>query len=209
MSFTIQPFIVIPFRLGSLMGWNDNFDAMFSQPIDKLLRGIAPICNQAFKVKALHQNQGLSDVMSLSSGQTQPQGITQSIDSKMDFGAEATATASQRLFSLIATFFVRLPRKDERGQSCYQSSHFPNRDQRQSVRAFVPTHLVHTSVQNAYKPCSIFRTRQVANAIVSHFGSSISPLQQSVGTFAHLAQYRHSALSSRNLEFLPIARQLV
>jgi hypothetical protein len=43
MTFTIHPFIVIPFLFGSLMGWNDNFDAVFSQPIDKILSGIAAI----------------------------------------------------------------------------------------------------------------------------------------------------------------------
>jgi hypothetical protein len=209
MTFTIAPFIVIPFRLGSLMGWNDNLDAVFSQPIDKLLRGIASIGNQAFKVKAINQNQSLGDVVSLPGSQAQPQGIAQTIDGNMDFGAEATATASQRLIRLLVTFFVRLLRKDERGQGGYQSSHFPDRDQRQSRRAFAPTPLVHTSLQNAYKPYSIFRTHPVANAIVIHFGSSISRLQQSADTFAHLAQYSHSALFSRNFEFLPIAHQSV
>jgi hypothetical protein len=171
MPFTIQPFIVIPFRLGSLMGWNDNFDAVFSQPIDKFLRSIAPICNQPLKVKAIHQNQRLDDVVSLSGTQAQAQGIAQTIDGNMDFSAEATPTPTQRLIRRVVTFFVRLPRTDERGQWCYPSSHFPNRDRRQNEPAFAPTRLVHTSDQSVYKRYSIFRTQPVANAIVNHFGS--------------------------------------
>ena len=102
MTLSIKPLIIFTQHPGTLVRGNDRFNTTCQQILHKIGGCIATICNQAFKIKAIQQGPGLRDVMALSAGQTQAQGIAQSINCNVNFAAKAAATAPQGLFS---TFF--------------------------------------------------------------------------------------------------------
>ncbi len=206
MTFTIEPFVIVPQDFGTLMGCDDCLDTVRKQIVDKILGSIATISNQALKIETVQQGLGLGTVVALTGGQTQAQRIAQSIHRHVDFATKAATNSVPRL---APHFFERLRHRDVPAQSCYQSSHFPCLDPGQNDRACVPKHRPYTSARSVYKHCSNSHTRQAANAIAIRSGSSISPLQQSGGRLARLFQYRHSALVSRNPESSSIDRRLV
>src|SRR5262245_21714688 len=104
MAFTIQPSIIIAWLLAALMRWNDRDSASFKDKVDEVLTCIASVCNQLLIGKAFAHFNSLGTIMVLPCGQPHPHGVTQTIDTHMNLGAEPASAAAQRLFSLPARF---------------------------------------------------------------------------------------------------------
>ena len=206
MPFSIKPVIIFSQDFGSLMRWDDRLNTTLQQIVDEILGCIASISNQSFEIETLQQGHRLSTIVALACGQTQAQGISQTIHCNVDFATKAAPTSSQ---GLLTTFFGHLLHRDGHALLCCQSSHFPCRGHGQNDRAFVPKHPPYTIAQTVYKYYSSSRTPQAINAIVPHSDSSISPHPQTGGKFAHLCQYRHSGLLSRNPVSLSIVHRLI
>ena len=126
--------------------------------------------------------------MTMPAAQGEAQGIAQTVHGDMDFATEATPTAPQRLFTV---FFQPLPHRDGPAQWCYQSSHFPYRDHRQSGPASAPTRLCHTNGQIACRRCSNAHTAPAIPAIERRFSESSGHRSQIVGNRL-LCLHRHS-----------------
>lgn len=100
MAFTVQPAVVVAQHLGTLMGWNDRFNATSQQVFDEMRRRVSSVGNQPLEIEALKQLLSLRDVVLLACRQTQAQRIAQRIDRHMDFSGEAASAASERLLAL-------------------------------------------------------------------------------------------------------------
>ena len=199
-SFPVPPVIIGPSLFGPWVGWNDRFCPTLNNNIEKLLGSIAPISNQPFKVKVFDQRHRLGDVVTLPGGQPQPQGVTQTIDNDVNFGAKTATATSQGLLSLPTTFFGRRQRKDEPGQWCYRSWRFPNQDHRQSEPTCGPRRRDRTSGHTVCQCYSRLRTRPAATAIGHHSGLSRVPLRRSDDNWLR-CQHKHSGLSPEIPEF--------
>ena len=211
MTLSIKPLIVrslSPFAFGSLVRWNDWFHFLHNHPVVEILSRIAPVSNDSVEGQSFNEKHCLTNVRFLSSSQVQPQRVAQSIDCDMNLGGEPTATTTQRLRFLPATFFVRQRRKDVPAQWCCQSARFPCRGRRQNGSTSVPRHLGHTIGQNVCKRCSISHTRLVRAAIGNRCDSSRARLRRSDGTLLH-SRCRHSGLLSRMTGFLSIENRLI
>jgi hypothetical protein len=97
MPLTIQPSVVFTQDFSPLMGWNNGFNAAVEQIFDEMCRRIAPIGNQMLEIKAFQQKVCLSNVVTLTCGQTKTQGIAQALYRDMDFATKAPTTASEGL----------------------------------------------------------------------------------------------------------------
>jgi hypothetical protein len=203
MTFTIEPTIIVSGEFCSLVRWNNDLNAKRQKIVNKIRSSIASVSNDRLECQAIDQRLGLGAIMALSSGQSQAQRIAQPIDSNMDFAAKSAATAPQRLFT---TFFVRLLHMDGHAQSCYPASRFPYPGHQQNSSTFSPKRPFYTSARSVYRHCSIARTPLAVIAIVLRCGLSISPLPQTVGSFAHLSRHRHSPLVAKSSVSLPIVR---
>ena len=199
-SFPVPPVIVSPSLFGSGVGRNDRFCPTFNNNIEKVLGSIASISNQPLKLKVFDQGHCLGDVVTLSSRQPYPQGVAQTIDNGVNFGAKAATATSQGLLSLASTFFGRRRRKDEPAQWCYRSWRFPNQDRWQSEPTYGPKPRDRTSEQIACKYYSRLRTRPAISATGHHSGLSRVPLQRSDDSWLHY-QHRHSGLLREIPEF--------
>lgn len=102
MAFPIQPGVVFAQQLGTLVRRNDGLNTPCQQVVNESLRCIASIGNQPLKAKPFQQCLRLRTIVALSSRQTQPQRVAQSIYRDMDFAAKATMTATQRLFTVFS-----------------------------------------------------------------------------------------------------------
>ena len=120
-TFTVQPSVVFAQYVRPLVRRNYRLNASLQEVIDEVCSRVASVGNQAFKLEAFQQVLSLGDVVSLSGGQSKSQRTAKAVDRHMDLGAKATATATQRLFTV---FFQRLPRRDGFAQWCCQSSRF-------------------------------------------------------------------------------------
>ena len=105
MPLTIKPGIVVSLGQSPLVSRDHRFCTSLNDVIDKLLGRIASVSDDTLKLKSIDQVSGLGDVMSLSSSQSEPQWIAQSICTYVDFGAEPTSAASKGLTFLPAVFF--------------------------------------------------------------------------------------------------------
>ena len=105
MALLVEMFIISP-RFSPLgPRRNNHLGFSFQDQPDEIISIIGHIGNQVFKLEALDQCFGLSDLVPLSSGQDQAQRIAQPIDTQMNFGAEPASTVAQGLFSLSPVFF--------------------------------------------------------------------------------------------------------
>ena len=208
MPFPIQPCVVLPRQFGALMRRNNWQNIAFNQPVDEVLSGISAIRDGMLAVKISQQCLSLGAVVRLPSRQQQSQRITQPIRRHVDFAAKTAATTPQRLARLSATFFVRLPRTDERAQSCFPTAHSPCPGHRQSGSALLPTRLLRTSVQSACKHYSNSRTPSAAVAIALRCATSTASLLRSGDIFG-LTQPSHSGSFARTLGFSSSDRHLV
>jgi len=84
--------------------WDYRFSTGGDDFIAKLCRIIATVGNHKLKGQANNQLVSLQDIVPLAGSQPDPQRIPQSIGGKVDFGAEPTPAATQRLFSLTTVF---------------------------------------------------------------------------------------------------------
>ena len=122
-TFAVPPAVVFAHHIRSLVRRDHGFNASVQEVVDEVVSRVASVGNQSFKIEAFQQVLCLGNVVSLSCGQRKSQRTAQTIDGHMDFGAKATPTAPQRLFTV---FFQLLPRRDERAQWCCRSSRFPD-----------------------------------------------------------------------------------
>ena len=127
MTFAVQPSIVLAHYLRPLVRWDHRLNASLHEVIDEVGSRIASVGNQALKIEAFQQVLSLGDVVALAGGQGKSQWIAQTINCHMNFGAKATSTATQRLFTV---FFQPLPRRDVLAQSCCRSCRFPDQGHR-------------------------------------------------------------------------------
>ena len=93
MPFTIQPSVVLTQDVCALVRRDNRLNTAIQQVLDKMLSRIAPIRDQAFKIKAFQQRIRLGNIMPLSTTEGEAQRITQPVNGDMDFATEATATA--------------------------------------------------------------------------------------------------------------------
>ena len=181
MPFPIAPLVIFRPLYGILLRWDHGDCAASTESIQKILRTIATVSDDEIKVQVGNQIVRFDEVVTLPSSQMQAQPRAQASPRHMDFGAEATATASQRLFSLTAVFLWLRRRWREHGQGCCPPDRSPYRDHRQSIQASAPTPPYRTSGQNAGRHYSTVRTRRAASATEHRCNSSISPLRQNDG----------------------------
>ena len=146
--------------------------------------------------------------MALTSSQAHSQGIAQAIGTDMDLGAEAAATASQRLVSLPAAFFVRRLHTDEHEQRCCPAAGFPNQGLGPSAQTSLAKSLPRTSAQSACKHYSSSRKHSAAVATVPHYAASTALLLRSVDTCA-LTLSRCLYIPGATSRFSAIVHQLV
>lgn len=92
MPFSVEPFIILAQEFGTLMRRDNGFNAALQQIVDKILGGIAAICDETLKIKAFQQLLGLGDVMLLPGSQDRVQGIAQPIHRDMYLATEATTS---------------------------------------------------------------------------------------------------------------------
>jgi len=91
MSFFVKMHIIIAQFLTFGSGRNNRFGfVLFDNEPDKIIGIIAFVGNQLLKIKVDDQRFGLSNVVTLTRGQNKAQRIAQSIDTDVNFGAEAT-----------------------------------------------------------------------------------------------------------------------
>lgn len=111
-TFAVQPAVVFTQQVCPLVKRDHGFNASLQEVFDEVSSRVASVGNQSFKIEAFQQVLCLGNVVALSCGQSKAQRTAQTIDGHMDFGAKATPTAPQSLFTV---FFQPLPRRDERG----------------------------------------------------------------------------------------------
>lgn len=105
MTLLVPVFIVIPAHFSVLPRWDDHFSSGFEKHLEKIVCVIRAIRNQALKIQLEHQFHRLGNVMPLTTSQAKAQWISQAIHAHMDFGAETSSAATQRLFALASVFF--------------------------------------------------------------------------------------------------------
>lgn len=99
----------------------------------------------------------------------------------MNLSCKPSATPSQSLRRLAATFFGHQPNTGERGQSYCQSCLVPYPGCRQSAPALVPKRPGRTTGQNACKRYSMARLRLVRAAKEHRYGSATGCLRRNSG----------------------------
>lgn len=208
MALTLQPNIVVTRLFAALMRWNDWLRASFKHKVDKVLTCVASVCNHMLTGKTVGHFDRFDAIVSLACGQAHTQGVAQTIDRHMNFGAEPTSATSQCLLHLPACFFVRQQHKDERGLPCYQSARFPYRGLEQSIQTSLAKRLHRTSAKSAYTHCSSFHKRLAVIATVPRYAISKAHLLRIVGTFA-LTLCRCLCIMAETARFSAIVRQLV
>lgn len=208
MTLTIQPDIIRAWLLAALVRRNDWLCASLKNNVDKVLTCIASVCDDIVRGKACAHLKRLGAVMALACAQAHTQGIAQTIDCHMYLRAEPASAPSQRLVSLPACFFVRLPRRDEHALSYCQSGCFPCRGLGQNTQTSLAIFLPRTNARSVYRRCSSSHKRLAAIATVPRFAASIAPLRQSVGIFA-LTLSRCLYISGETARFYSIVHQLV
>lgn len=105
MALFVDMFVIFALRFAIFTWRDDGLHFFFSKELQKIIRIIRAVRNQAFKFKISNQGFGLGHIMPLTSGQPKAQRVAQTIHIDMDFGAKATSAAPQGLFSLPAVFF--------------------------------------------------------------------------------------------------------
>jgi hypothetical protein len=91
MAFFVKVHIILAQFLAFGSGRNNRFGfVLFDDKPDKIIGIIPFVSDQPLKIKVGNQRFGLRDVISLTTGQNKAQRIAQSIDTDVNFGAEAT-----------------------------------------------------------------------------------------------------------------------
>lgn len=91
MSFFVKMHIILAQFLTFGSRRNNSFGfVLFDDKPDKIIGIIAFVGNQPLKIKVDDQRFGLSDVVTLTSGQNKTERIAQAINTDVNFGAEAT-----------------------------------------------------------------------------------------------------------------------
>jgi len=182
MALTVQPSVVVAGQLGALVRRNDDNRPALNNPIDQGLSGIAAIRNHVLSQQSFQQGVRLRTFVRLPGGQPYPQWIAQPVYREMDFGAETSATTTQRLRLLPATFFVRQRRTDGRALLWRPPVRFPYLDRWQSAQTSVPTRPPHTTARNACRRCSSFHIRSAISATALRSAVSKEQLRQNADT---------------------------
>ena len=208
MALTIQPMIVITRLLGVWARGNDHFCTTGHNQRDKSLRTITALRNHVLKLENVEQIRCLGDVMVLPAGQAQPQGIAQTIDRDVNFGAEPAATAPQRLIILISVFFGSCCAGMRTDDGAVQQSVFHIGVVSKVFQHSLPDPVVTPARKPFIGRIPFFRNRQAADATAPHSGRPKSQLQRIVGT-DFLSQHRPARQHAENPAFLSIGRLAV
>src|SRR5262249_32664982 len=96
-AFSIAPGIVVSRRFGIGFGRDHHLKALGKQYSKKFLRTMAAVRRESLKVKVNGHIVRFDDVVALSGGHSQPQGIPKPIESHMVFSAKTATTAPQGL----------------------------------------------------------------------------------------------------------------
>jgi hypothetical protein len=129
-ALLVQMQIILTRLLAVFARRNDRFSFFICNPLQKWIRIIRTIRNDALEVKPFDQCFCLSDVMPLTSGQQKTQRIAEGIHVYMNFVAEPAPTASQGLGGLPAVFLALQPHKDGPAPRCCQGAGSPYLDPR-------------------------------------------------------------------------------
>ena len=89
MDIILAQFLAFGSRRNNHLGF-----VLFDDQPNKIIGIIRFIGNQALKIKINDQCFALGDVVALTSGQNKAQGIAQTVDTDVNFGAEATFTSA-------------------------------------------------------------------------------------------------------------------
>ncbi len=101
-------FIVLSLFLAIFSCRDHCFGLFFSNLLQKSVRIIGTVGNCTLELVICNQVFRLRDVMALAASQKEAQRIAQSVYAGVDFGAEPTSAASERLGGL-ASFFLEAP----------------------------------------------------------------------------------------------------
>ncbi len=105
MPFFVDVFVILSLLLAIPAGRNHRLGFIFSDFLQEIRRIIRTVSNHTFKIIAVYQIFSLSNVMPLAARQEKPQWVAQGIYIGMDFGAESSPAASERLLGLTAFFW--------------------------------------------------------------------------------------------------------
>ena len=122
MPLTIPVAVILPWLFRALMRRDHRFCSTPNYHLNQRLARIPSIGDDALEGQSLHQRWGVWAVMALASTQMDAQRIAQAIDQKMQLGAEASSTSSQRLLMLRAVFFFRQGNRDVQEAASAQRS---------------------------------------------------------------------------------------
>ena len=146
---------------------NNRLGLLVGNELQKIVRIIRFVGQQTLKRVTVYQGFSLRAIMSLSSGQNEAQGIPQRIHTNVDFGAEATAAATQSLLSLTAVFLKPRRHMDERERWYYPQSNSPYRHHRRSTGASFARYPCRTSEHIVCRRYSSYHISLVTRAIVT------------------------------------------
>ena len=105
MALLIPVSVIVSALFAVLPWWNNDFRSCIEDQPEKILCIIRTVSNQAIKIQFSHQLCRLGNVMSLTTSQAKAQRVAQGIHAHVDFGAETTSAATERLFALASVFF--------------------------------------------------------------------------------------------------------
>lgn len=105
MPFFVKVFVIIAWFCATFSGRYYRFGFFLGNDLQKIIRIIGAIRNQALEFIARNQIFRLRNVMPLPSRQQETQRVAQGIYIDVDFGAEPTSTAPQSVGRLATVFF--------------------------------------------------------------------------------------------------------
>jgi hypothetical protein len=176
--FPVAPGIILTRRL-TILARRDNWNrAVVNDKGPQVIAIESAIPQDVVSNLVTQQRFGLGTLMAFATGQDKAQGIAQSVDFRMDFGAKAAPTPPQRLCGLSTVFLTPPPRKDAPAQCFHPASHFPCQGRRQNGSSSGPIRHARTTPQSVCRHCSSSHIQPGASAIEHHFEASISWPQQ-------------------------------
>lgn len=106
--FLVPMFVIIACFFAVFTSRDDRFSAFCGDFLQKQARIIRTVRNCTFKIEIGNQFFSLGNVMPLAARQPKPQRVSQGIYAGMDFGAEPSSAAAERL-GCLATVFLDAP----------------------------------------------------------------------------------------------------
>ena len=105
-ALVVERKIAVPFDLAVRFGRDHRFDGARFQAFDEDIAVVSLVPEERCGLDLSRERFGLSDVVCLSSSQTEHEGISQAVDDGMDFRRQAAARAA---YGLVLAPFLRAP----------------------------------------------------------------------------------------------------